>query len=142
MRRILALGCCAAYLVFGFVAGAAHVHESADHHREMRGLHLDHAHLGQASDHEPAGHHQHGSPENGDVRGEARHVGHHDGDALYLTATALRSLNSSLRVMPATVPGGGTIDPPALISVRSDELPNQRRGPPRNGPARPRAPPA
>ena len=136
MRRILALGCCAAYLVFGFVAEAAHVHESADHHEDMRGLHLDHAHLGEASDHEPV------SPENGDVRVDARHVGHHDGDALYLTATTLRSLASGLRVMPATVSVGGTIDPPALISVRSDELPNQWRAPPGNSPARPRAPPA
>ena len=142
MRRILALGCCAAYLVFGFVAGAAHVHESADHHEDMRGLHLDHAHLGEASEHEPAGHYEPGSPENGDVCVDARHVGHHDGDALYLTATALRSLDLGLRVMPATVSVGGTIDPPALISLRSDELPDQLRRPPNYGPTRPRAPPA
>jgi len=142
MRRLLALGCSAAYLVFGFVAGAAHVHESADHHEDMRGLHLDHAHLGEASDHEPAGHHEPGSPENGNARVDARHVGHHDGDALYLTATALRALDSGLRVMPATVSVGGTVDPPALISVRSDELPDQLRGPPGDGPTRSRAPPA
>jgi hypothetical protein len=142
MRRILALGCCAAYLVFGFVAGAAHVHESADHHEDMRGLHLDHAHLGESSDHGPAGHHEHGSSENGHVRVDVRHVGHHDGDALYLTATALRSLDSGLRVMPSIVSVGGTIDPPASSSIRSDELPGQRRGPPSNGPTRPRAPPA
>jgi hypothetical protein len=142
MRRLLALGCCAVYLVFGFVAGAAHVHESADHHEDMRGLHLDHAHLGEAADHEPAGHHEPVSSENGDVRVDALHVRHHDGDALYLTATALRSLDSGLRVLPATVSVGATIDPPGLISVRSDELPDQLTGPPRNGPTRLRAPPA
>ena len=142
MRRILALGCCAAYLVFGFVAGAAHVHESADHHEEMRGLHLDHAHLGEEPDHEPAGHHEPGSPENGEVSVGAGHVGHHDGDVFHLTATVLRSFDSGLRVMPAAVSVGATIDSPALISVRSDEPPHQLRGPPRNGPTRPRAPPA
>ena len=142
MRGILTLGCCAAYLVFGFVAGAAHVHESADHHEDMRGLHLDHTHSGEVADHGPAGHDEPGPPENGDVRVDARHVEHHGEDALYLTLTALRAHDSGLRVAPATVSVGETIVPPASISVRSDELPNQRRGPPPDGPTRPRAPPA
>ena len=118
------------------------MHESADHHEESRGLHLDHAHLGKAADHEPAGRPEPIAPKNGGVGIDARHVGHHDGDTLYLTATALRSLDSSLRVMPATVSVVTTIDPPELSSVRSDELPDQLRGPPRKGPTRPRAPPA
>jgi hypothetical protein len=142
MRRLLALGCCAVYLVFGLVAGAAHVHESADHHEESGGLHLDHTHLGEDAGHEPAGHHEPVSPENGDPRVDARQVGQHDGDVIYLTATALRSLDSGLRVMPATVSVDAAIDPPGWISARSDELPDQLRGPPRYGPTRPRAPPA
>lgn len=142
MRKILVLGCCAVYLTFGFVAGAAHVHESADHHEEMRGLHLDHAHLDDSADHRREGHVGHGWPEGGDRRIDARHVGHHDGDALYLTAKALRSLDSGLRVMPVTVSVGATIDPPTGSSDRTDELPNQLRGPPRKGPTRLRAPPA
>ncbi len=137
MRRLLALGCCAAYLAFGFVAGAAHVHESADHHQEMRGLHLDHTHLGETVDH-----HEPESPENGDARFDAQYVGDHDGDALYLTATARCTLDPCLRVMPAIVPVGATFDLPSLIFVRGDELSDHLRGPPRNGPTRLRAPPA
>jgi len=133
MRRLLALGCCAVYLAFGFVAGAAHLHEAADHHQEMRGLHLDHSHLGEAL---------HVPHENGNAGDETRHVGHHDGDAFYLTVTALRSFDSGLRMMPATVSVGATIDPPSLISIRRDERSDQLRGPPRRGPTSPRAPPA
>ena len=125
MRKILALGCCALYLAFGIVAGAAHWHESADHHAESRGLHLDHAHLGDTDDHEHPGH---PSP--------------HDGDVLYLSATALRSLDSSVRLMPATVSVGATIDPPAAMSERDEAAPGQQRDPPQENRIRPRAPPA
>ena len=52
MRRTIALGCSALYLVFGFMAGLAHVHESADHHQNSRGLHLDHGHLNDSGDHD------------------------------------------------------------------------------------------
>jgi len=139
MRRILALGCCALYLVFGFVAGAAHLHESADHHAESRGLHLDHSHLGSA-DHD---HHLgHGSSDDDDVRFDSRHVGHHgEGDVLYLTATALRSLDSN-RLMPAIVSVGVTIDPSSATSDHDEALPGPPRDPPRKNPTRPRAPPA
>ena len=140
MRRFLALGCCAVYLAFGFVAGAAHVHESADHHEETRGLHLDHVHLG--GSHKQESHLGHGSSEDGDARIDARQVGHHDGDALYLTATALRSFDSSLRLMPATVSVGATVDPHSASSDRDETMPDQMRGPPRKGPTRPRPPPA
>jgi len=132
MRRILALGCCVLYLVFGFVAGAAHLHESADHHAESRGLHLDHAHVGHATGHE------HGSSAHFD----ARHVAHHDGDVLYLSATALRSLDGNTRLMPATVAVGATVDPPTATSDHDATRPGHSRAPPRSSRTRPRAPPA
>ncbi len=137
MRRLLAIGCCAAYLLFGLVAGAAHVHGSDDHHREMGGLHLDHTHVGDAADH-----HAPMPFEDGDGSAAARYAVEHDGDALYLNATARCTLDPGLRVMPASVSRGATFDPPALILVRNDELSNHLRGPPRNGPTRLRAPPA
>ncbi len=137
MRRLLALCCCAVYLAFGFVAGAAHVHESADHHEASGGLHLDHTHFGDGVDH-----HGRATPDNGEARVDARHVGDHDGDALYLTATARCTLDPGLRVTPATVSVDAAFDLPALILVRSDELSDHLRGPPRNGPTRLRAPPA
>ena len=135
------LGCCAAYLAFGFVAGAAHVHESADHHAQTRGLHLDHAHLGDSADHDHEHNARHESP-GGDVRFDTRHVGHHDGDALYLSATALRSIDSSLRLMPATVSAGVTFEPPSAMSDCDETMADPPRGPPRRSPTRPRAPPA
>jgi hypothetical protein len=126
MRGIFVLGCCALYVAFGFVAGAAHLHESADHHAELRGLHLDHVHLG-------AGHEQ------------ERHLEHeppHDGDVLYLSATALRSLDANVRLMPATIAFGATIDPPSTMSDRDDALAGRPRDPPPRIRTRPRAPPA
>lgn len=142
MRRLLALGSCAAYVAFGFVAGGAHVHRAADHHEEMRGLHLDHAHLAEGSGHEAVDNHEPSAPDGGEARLDAAHIGHHEGDALYLTVTAQRSFDPGLRVLPAMVVVGATIDAPRLPSVRLDELPDQLRGPPRNGPTPPRAPPA
>jgi hypothetical protein len=60
----------------------------------------------------------------------------------YLSATALRPLDSGLRLMPATVSAGATIDPPSSISDRDDALPGQPTDPPRKRTSRPRAPPA
>jgi hypothetical protein len=128
MRRILALGCCALYLAFGFVAGAAHLHESADHHAESRGLHLDHTHVGNSADHQQ-------EPR---IENESSH----DGDVVYLSAPALRSIDSGVRLMPATVAVGATIDPPSTISDWDQEMPRRPRDPPRTTRIRPRAPPA
>jgi len=128
MRRVLVLGCCALYLAFGFVAGAAHLHEAADHHAELRGLHLDHTHLGGAAGHEQERQLEHESP--------------HDGDVLYLSATAVRSLDANVRLMPAMVAVGTTIDPPSTMSDRHEALPSQPRDPPPRIRTRPRAPPA
>ena len=138
MRRLLVFGCCAAYLAFGFVAGAAHKHGAADHHAELRGLHLDHAHLGESSGHGPTHSHRRAP---GGARTGAQHLGHHDGDALYVNVIAHRSLESGPSVVPATVTVGAVIDPPALPPVRRDELPVQLSGPPRGSPIPPRAPP-
>lgn len=136
------MSCCAVYLAFGFVAGAAHVHEAADHHDEMRGLHLDHDHLGESSGLGSTCTRQPVYSDDGGAHLDARHIGHHEGDVLYLTVTAQRLLNSGLRVLPAIVAVGETIDRPALVSVRRNELPDQLRGPPSNGSTPPRAPPA
>jgi len=142
MRKILALGCCVFSLAFGFVAGAAHVHESADHHEEPRGLHLDHVHLGDSAGREQERQSRHESPHDGDARLDPWHVDHHDGDVLYLSATAIRSIDSSLRLMPTTVSMGATIDPSSAMSDRDDAMPGQPRDPPRKSRTRPRAPPA
>lgn len=142
MQRLLAIGCCALYVGFGFVADLAHVHEAADHHAEMRGLHFDHAHLGAASDHDSAGHHAPPSSERRGAPTDARHVGHHDADVLYLAVAANRALDAGLHAMPALVSSHGTTDPPAAGSARNDEPADRLRGPPRKGRTRPRAPPA
>lgn len=142
MRRLLALGCCAAYLAFGFLAGAAHVHEAAGHHDEMRGLHLDHTHVGMGSGHEGAVRHEAGPPHDGGAHLDAQHIEHHDGDALYLNATAQRSVDPGLRLLPAMVAVGAILDPPATVSVYRNELSDPLRGPPRTGPTAPRGPPA
>ena len=132
MRRLVALGCCFVYLTFGFMAGAAHVHEAADHHEEMRGLHLDHDHLGETS----------GAPsDEGEAGFDARHVGHHEGDVLYLTVTAQRSLDSGLQLVPAMIALGATIEPAVFVSTRRDG-PDRLRGPPKLGLTPSRAPPA
>ncbi|MBT8461177.1 MAG: hypothetical protein KJO44_01550 [Gemmatimonadetes bacterium] len=141
MRKLLALGCCVAYLAYGVVAGFAHVHEAADHHKEMRGLHLDHAHVGDSRE-EPTGHQDHSPPDDSQPQLEARHVGHHEGDALYLTVTAQRSLDSGPRVLPVMIAVGATFDAPNRVSTGRSEVPNQLRGPPQQRPTPSRAPPA
>jgi hypothetical protein len=120
------------------MAGAAHLHESADHHEESRGLHLDHTHLSDSADHG----HGHDSPHDGHARLDGRHVGHHGGDVLYLSATTLRLLDSSLRSLPAAVSVGATIDPPSAIEDRVAAMPGRPRDPPPQDRTRPRAPPA
>ena len=62
MRRILALGCCALYSLFGSVAGLAHVHESDDYHEASLELPLDHGHLSEPGDHDPRHEHHHDQP--------------------------------------------------------------------------------
>lgn len=142
MRRVVAIVCCAAYLAFGFVAGTAHVHEAADHHESMRGLHLDHDHLGGASGHRHDHHHRHAPTDEGDVGLDAAHVAHHEGDALYLTVTAQRTLDSSPRVAPAMVASGATIESPTRVAMRRYERSEPMRGPPEFRRTPPRAPPA
>ena len=142
MRKILTLGCCALCLTFGFVAEALHVHESADHHEESRGLHVDHMHLGDSSEHSLE--HQQGneSPRHDDSRLGVVNDGHHDGDALYVSGPAIRSFASSLRLMPATVSVGFATEPPSAMSDSDQAMPGQPRDPPRKSRLRPRAPPA
>jgi ABC-type Zn2+ transport system substrate-binding protein/surface adhesin len=127
MRKLLVLGCCALYLSFGSMAGVAHVHESADHHDGARGIHLDHGHLSDSSDHDHDDHH--------------RHTDHHDDDAVYLEATAARPLDSSVRLMPAVVSVDAWVDPPSRPSNCDEAVTSQPRDPPRKFPPRLRAPP-
>lgn len=142
MRRLLALGCALAYLAFSVVAGAAHVHEAAGHHDEMRGLHLDHTHVGDVS-RDPSGHdHHHAPSEDSRPRIEGRHVDHHEGDALYLAMTAQRALDSGLRVLPAMIAVGATMEPSSRTSTSRDETPRHLRGPPQRRLTPSRAPPA
>ena len=129
MRKILAMGCCALYLAFGAVAGLAHVHESADHHEESRGPHLDHD-----NEREFAA--------MADEGVDLRHDGHHDCDAADLNATVARSGESIVRTLPAIVPVGDVIDPPSPASNRDDVVKGSPRDPPRETPPRLRAPPA
>jgi hypothetical protein len=149
MRSLVALVCCAAFLTFGVVSDAAHIHDSADHHAEAGGLHFDHAHLHGATDHDT--HHGHGhhhphpepsSEPSDDPQFDARHAPHHHGDALYLSATALRTSDSSLRSMPATVAVGPLIGPPTATAVHDPGGSGPSRAPPRRDSIRPRAPPA
>ncbi len=134
MRRISAVVCCAAYLVFGPLAGHAHVHGAASHHAEARGLHLDHAHLSGIDSHNRSGFRS-----TADV--EARHVGHHDGDAVDLSAWAVRVL-ANARVLPAIFAGAATTEQPSDVSATLPEGPRPPRGPPTKIPPRLRAPPA
>ena len=142
MRAILALGCCGLYLAFGLTAGFAHLHESDNHHAESRGLHLDHAHLGDLADHGHGRHFGHESPHAGDARPDSPHIGHHDDDVLFLNTPALRSLDPTLRLLPATVSVVATIDCSWPMSGGDEATPAQPRDPPPGSPARPRAPPA
>lgn len=142
MRRLVALSCCALYLAFSFVAGTAHVHRSADHHDEMRGLHLDHAHNGPRTDHGPASHHDHPRREPSASRVAGLHVAHHDGDAFQLTVTAHRLSAPGLRVMPATVVTPATVAAPSFVSLRRGESSHPLRAPPGRVSVPARAPPA
>ena len=139
MRRIFVGGVCALYLAFGSVAGLAHVHGTAGHHDESRGLHLDHAHV----EHHGDRHHD-GSRKDRDDAGaqiDSRHVEHHASDTVYLGQTAVRSL-PNLRVLPAVVSVGPTIDSPVLASETESVRPGRPRDPPGKIPPRLRAPPA
>lgn len=142
MRRLLALSCCALYLAFGSIAGVAHVHRAADHHDEMRGLHVDHAHLGHATRHVSDEHHQRARSKPSESRVEGLHVAHHDDDALQLRVTARRLSDPGLRVIPATVVATATVDAPSFVSLRRGESSDPLRGPPRECPVPARAPPA
>ena len=144
MRRFLALGSGAVYLALGFVAGAAHVHEAGDHHDEMRGLHIDHAHVGAATGRGHAHPHPHGSAPAHDAGTpvDADHVEHHEGDALCLTVTAQRSIDLGAGLSPAWIAVGRTIDDVVPVSVRLTREADRPRGPPGKGPTPPRAPPA
>lgn len=141
MRRLLALVCCATYLAFGLVAGAAHQHQSGDHHAQARGLHVDHAHMGHSTGQAHQHRHQHPSPHDGDARSVAGHAEHHEGDVLYLNAPALGSPVSTLRLLPATVSAAAAIDPPDVARARGATAQRQPKEPPRKRPTRPRAPP-
>ena len=142
MRRLLALGCCAAYLAFGFTAGVAHVHDAADHHDEMRGLHLDHDHLGEVADHGPTGHRHPASPGAGEAHLGTRHIDHHERDALYLNVTAQCLVDSGLRVAPAVLVVAATTDSAIAVSGLRSERQGPQRGPPGADPTPSRAPPA
>ena len=151
MRRFVAIGCCIAYLAFGFVAGAAHVHETTDHPDSMPGLHLGHAHLGPGHPHHhhhPAGQDGSGAAnEKGDPGRHApgarsRLVASSEDDALYLSVTAQRSLDPGSRLTPARVAMGATIDPSTAFVPGPGEEPASVRGPPTAGPSLSRAPPA
>jgi hypothetical protein len=142
MRRLVALGCCALYLAFGATADLAHVHQSADHHEESRGVHRDHRHLSAPVDHHHHGHHEHGDVEQGELPIGARHAAHHEGDVVYLTATAVRSQQSIARTMPAIVSTGTAIEPSLPVTSREGVPATQPRDPPRKIPPRLRAPPA
>ena len=128
MRKILALGCCALYLAFGVVAGMAHVHESADHHEESRGLHLDHDHAHEAASDQT-------------LRIAAATVQHHGGDAFYLNATATQSVDPGSRETPAIVSDGSALGPPALVPDRVESGSGPPRDPPCKTPPRLRGPP-
>jgi len=141
MRRFLALSCCAAYLAFGLVAGVAHQHQSADHHAQSRGLHVDHAHMGHSAEHGRQHRHQHPSPHDGGARSEVGHVEHHEGDALYVNAPVMRSLDSTVLLVPATAASTAVVDPPDIMRIHRQAPPRQPKDPPRKRPTRRRAPP-
>jgi len=132
-RGILALGCCALYLAFGFTAGVAHVHRAADHHDQSRSVHLDHAHVTAGP-----GEHRHEVPRDGMI--DVRHVGHHEGDAVYLDAAALH-VPMDARVLPAVVSAPPAVDRPVVAAEIRLARPSRPRDPPAKIPPRFRAPP-
>jgi len=137
------MGCCALYLGFGFVAGMDHVHESAGHHEESRGLHLDHGHLSSSGDHDHQHHDRtHGGTDERAPGFDARHASHHDDDAVYLNATATRSVDPGARLAPAIVSAGTVVDPPSSRFGRDEAMSGSPRDPPRKIPPRLRGPPA
>jgi hypothetical protein len=142
MRRLLALIFGSAYLAYSVMAGAAHVHDAADHHDQMQGLHLDHAHVDDAWT-DPTGHHHHhpAPPDEGQPRFETGHVDHHEGDVLYLTMTAQRSLGSGLRILPAMTAVAVAVEPPSRVCTSRIEVSEHLRGPPRKRLTPSRAPP-
>ena len=141
MRTLIALSCCVLTVAFGFVAGAAHVHRAADHHDDMRGLHLDHAHIGHGTDHGHERHARHSHTSPGESVGTI-HLEHHDRDVLHFDVTARRLSDPGLRVMPATVAAAAKVDPPSSVSIRRAVPPEPLRGPPGEGEVPARAPPA
>ena len=141
MHRILALGCCALSLMFGYGAVAAHWHELADHHPGSQGLHFGHVHLTDPTDHEHEHHLRHEPSHNRDTHFDVRH-GHHHGDLVYLSTTAVRPLDSKHRSTHATVSVSATIDPAAAMSHCHAATPDQPGDPQQESPTRPRAPPA
>ena len=142
MRKPMALSCCVLYLAFSSIAGSAHVHRAADHHDELRGLHLDHGHIGHATEDDPGRHHHPRSSEPGEARTKGLHIEQHDGDALELRVTAQRPSAPGLRVMPATVVMSARVEAPSFVRCRSTESSDPLRGPPCRSPVPARAPPA
>jgi hypothetical protein len=151
MRRLIATTCCLLTLAFGFVADAAHVHPSSDHHHESRGLHLDHTHPGGAADGDRYHGHAHGhahehaheqNPTSGGAGLDARHVDHHDGDAVYVSANVVRPPESPARPLPAVVSMVPFVERPTLALTTLDVGGGVPRAPPREAPPRLRGPPA
>lgn len=146
MRRILAWGCCALTLAFGFVVANAHVHDSGGHHAESRGLHLDHGHLGRSNHHDAHGDHGHGHDHGHDHgHGHANTAqgmagGHHH-DGLYLNAAVARAAGSGIRNVMAVAVAGPVVQAPAVSSDRTPVETADPADPPDKIPPRLRAPP-
>lgn len=134
MRRIFALGLCAWYLTLGSVAGLAHVHHAVDGLEEIRGLHVDHAHLD----------HDHGeSPtrRETDPQVENRRLDHDASDAVYLAGSAARLL-PDIRLLPALPSIAPATGAPRQTSWCDANRLRQPRDPPETVPPRLRGPPA
>lgn len=128
VHRLVALACCAFTLLFGLVAGRAHLHESADHHGIQRGLHLDHLHLSNAAGHGPI---------------DAHHVDGHGDEIVYLTTAVVVSVQPRVQATPAIEPIEAAIPPPPSRSTWLHAAARATpRGPPHKIPPRMRAPPA
>lgn len=141
------MACCAFTLLFGLVAGRAHLHESTGHHGGPRGLHLDHRHLSNAAGHEhdhfavPHGTHERDDMAAGHGPVDAHHVDGHGDDIVYLTVVV--SVQPRVQATPAIEPIEAAIAPPPSRSTRLHAATRATpRGPPRKIPPRLRAPPA
>jgi len=119
MRRVLAIGCCALWLGFGFLAGMAHIHHSDDHHDWLGELHLDHNHLAHAADHD------HGQTPGIDTE-EADHHGH---NVAYLNESAVRVVQSS-PVLTALIQAAPIVESPFSRAEISTPRPGKPREPP------------